>query len=72
MQEKIRFKDEYGPAAEKPLQERYEAGELEGRLPPGTHASRCGCVPAAGTPQLREAGPLTLHTAGHSSCPFFQ
>lgn len=33
MQEKIKFKDMFGPAAEKPLQERYEAGELEGAVP---------------------------------------
>ena len=33
VQEAIKFKDEYGPAAECPLQERYDDGELEGARP---------------------------------------
>jgi hypothetical protein len=28
LQDKIRFKDQYGPATELPLDQRYEAGEL--------------------------------------------
>lgn len=31
VQDRLKFKDAFGPGAEKPLQERYDAGELEGK-----------------------------------------
>ena len=34
LQDKIKFEDDFGETAQKPLQERYEAGELNGAPAP--------------------------------------